>query len=186
MAGTLVVAAVSARLLAEAAAHEGWRVVAIDAFGDADTRTAAALWLPLARPGRMSPDTDLTLAALRHCAAREPGVIGWIAGAGFDGAPAWLDEAARTLPLLGTAPAALRALRDPAQWLAALQRLAIPHPPSALALPADRRGWLVKDLHGSGGWEVRDARSANWPARRCRCCSWPVRPACGLWAASGC
>ena len=160
MTRTLVVAAVSARLLAEAAVREGFRVIAIDAFGDADTRRAAALWLPLAQPGRMTPDAERVLAALRRCAS-EPGGIGWIAGAGFDAAPGWLDQAAESLPLLGTAPAALRALRDPAQWFAALARLAIAHPPSALTLPADRRDWLIKDLHGSGGWEVRDACGAQ-------------------------
>ena len=34
----LVVAAVSARMLAEAAARDGYAVVALDLFGDVDTR----------------------------------------------------------------------------------------------------------------------------------------------------
>ena len=43
----LALAALSARALAEAAAREGLRAVALDVFGDADTRRHAADWQPI-------------------------------------------------------------------------------------------------------------------------------------------
>jgi len=41
-AGTIAVAALSARMMAEASARDGFDVVALDLFGDADTREAWA------------------------------------------------------------------------------------------------------------------------------------------------
>lgn len=152
----LVVAGVSARLMAEAAARDGFRVIALDAFGDLDTRRASHSWQPIAQPGSIEIDPSLLLDALESH-AHERGVAGWIAGSGFDHAPAWLEQAAQRLPLLGTTPAALRALRDVRQWFALLARLGLAHPPTRFELPADRTGWLVKDLHASGGWGVRPA-----------------------------
>lgn len=160
---TLIVAGVSARLMAEAAARDGYRVIALDAFGDLDTRRASAAWLPIARPDALSIDGSLLLQALAG-RGRERGVIGWVAGSGFDHAPLWLEQAAERLPLLGTAPAALRALRDPLKWFPLLARLGLAHPPTRLELPAegvDRSGWLVKDLHASGGWSVRPAEGVT-------------------------
>ncbi|MGE5117528.1 MAG: hypothetical protein ACM3N6_13665, partial [Betaproteobacteria bacterium] len=48
----LAVAAASARMLAEAAAREGFEVVALDCFGDQDTRRASRSWHDIATPGR--------------------------------------------------------------------------------------------------------------------------------------
>ena len=45
---TLVVAGISARIMAESARQGGWRVVALDLFGDLDTRRAS-------RPGAPTP-----------------------------------------------------------------------------------------------------------------------------------
>ena len=42
--GTLVVAGTSARAMAESARQGGWRVLAMDLFGDLDTRRASARW----------------------------------------------------------------------------------------------------------------------------------------------
>jgi len=154
----LVVAGVSARLMAEAAARDGFRVIALDAFGDVDTRRAAEAWQPIAQPGSIEIDASLLLEALAR-RAHERGVVGWVAGSGFDHAPPWLEQAAQQLPLLGTAPAALRALRDARAWFALLARLGLAHPPTRFELPVDRAGWLVKDLHASGGWGVRPAES---------------------------
>lgn len=157
---TLVVAGVSARLMAQAAARDGYRVVALDAFGDLDTRRASSTWQPIAQPGSLAIDASLLLDALAS-RSRERGVLGWVAGAGFDHAPPWLDRAAQRLPLIGTAPEDLRALRDPPAWFALLARCGLAHPPTRFELPGERAGWLVKDLHGSGGWSVRPADRAQ-------------------------
>lgn len=166
---TLVVAGLSARLLAEGAAREGYRVVALDAFGDLDTRRCAADWRPIgARGAGGGPrlDPDRTVQALR-AAAREPGVLGWVAGSDFECEPELLARAAEALPLIGTPPEAVRRVREPAVFFTALSRHGLPHPETRLDPPADPRGWLRKCARGSGGWHIRaadDARGLD-PAR---------------------
>lgn len=49
---TIAVAAISARAMAEAAASDGFKVVALDLFGDVDTRRAASRWMPIGASGR--------------------------------------------------------------------------------------------------------------------------------------
>ena len=160
---TLGVAAVSARAMAQAAAHDGFDVVALDLFGDVDTRRAASRWLPIGAPGSLHIDAAQVLAALRELAReREGGVplVGWVAGSGFEGEPDLLAQGAAVLPLIGTAAAAVRRLRDPALFFGFLAGERIPHPPVSFEPPEDAEGWLMKDAHGCGGWHVR---RPPWP-----------------------
>ncbi|WP_341647381.1 ATP-grasp domain-containing protein [Thauera humireducens] len=160
---TLVIAATSARLLAEAARASGFEVIAIDVFGDVDTRAAARTWMPLGIPGRLAPEEDRLVAALRQCAT-PPRPVGWIAGSGFESAPGLLATGAGVLPLLGNLPGTVTQVRDPDDFFAALHRLGIPAPEISLAPPADPAGWLFKDAHACGGWHIRPAGRA--PAGR--------------------
>lgn len=76
--------------MAEAAAHDGFDVVALDLFGDVDTRRAASRWLPIGAPGSLHIDAARVLAALRELAREREGggpVVGWVAGSGFEGSP---------------------------------------------------------------------------------------------------
>ena len=157
-AGTIAVAALSARMMAEASARDGFDVVALDLFGDADTREAASQWMSLGEPASLAIDDARTLAALRVL-ARRGDVSGWVAGSGFEGRPGLLAEAAALLPLVGTPAAAVCRVRDPAQFFGFLASKGIHYPPvrlGALArtLPADGTRWLVKDALGCGGWHV--------------------------------
>ena len=161
-AGTLVVAGLSARVLAEAAAQAGFGVVALDLFGDLDTRRVCRQWLPLAAAGASTIDAAMLVAAL-HEAAQIPDVVGWVAGSGFDAAPPWLDSAAATLPLLGMASVDMRAVRQPRHFFATLVALGLAHPQTRFEPPADPRGWLVKHPGGSGGWHIRHAESTAAP-----------------------
>jgi len=159
--GVIAVAALSARLMAEAAVRDGFDVVALDLFGDADTRAAASQWIGLGEPASLEIDDALTLAALRDLAHRGD-VRGWIAGSGFEGRPRLLAEGAQLLPLVGTAVSAVCRVRDPALFFDVLASHGIHHPPvrlGALArtLPDDGTRWLVKDALGCGGWQVRPA-----------------------------
>lgn len=140
--------------MSEAAARDGYRVIALDVFGDADTRRAAARWQAIARPGSARLDAALTLAAL-HAAAREPGVIGWVAGSDFECEPALLEQGAKALPLIGTAPADVRRLRDPVAFFNTLAAHGLRHPDTQLAAPAEPAGWLRKHALGAGGWHIR-------------------------------
>jgi predicted ATP-grasp superfamily ATP-dependent carboligase len=160
---TLAVAAISARAMAEAAAHDGFDVVALDLFGDVDTRRAASRWLPIGEAGSLHIDAAALLAALGELAReRERGapLVGWVAGSGLEGEPDLLERGAAVLPLIGTAAAAVRRLRDPAVFFAFLTARGIAHPQVSLEPPEDSQGWLMKDAHGCGGWHVR---RPPWP-----------------------
>lgn len=178
----LVVAALSARMLAEAAQRDGYDAIALDAFGDADTRRVAREWHPVGTgPGPL--DAQRLLAQLRAF-ARDRSVLGWVAGSGFDGRADLLAEGAACLPLIGTPPDRLAVLREPTSFFAMLRRLGIAHPPTRTRddlsaetwphLPAGRGDdaadagpaarWLLKDLHGSGGWHIRRCDPAAPPA----------------------
>lgn len=164
MAGreTLVVAGRSARLLAEAAARDGFEVIALDAFGDLDTRRAARRWQAIGSDGSTRLDPTRTLAAL-EAAAREPGVIGWVAGSDFECELDLLEQGTLRLPLFGCQPHAVRRVRDPRVFFGVLDELGLPHPETRFDAPPDAGGWLRKDARGSGGWHIRRAAEAPPP-----------------------
>jgi predicted ATP-grasp superfamily ATP-dependent carboligase len=158
----LAVAAISARLLAEAAAREGHEVVAaLDLFGDADTRRASRRWADIGAPGGFHVDGTRLLAELAQ-AQRDHAEL-WIAGSGFDGAPDLLERGAAVLPLAGTAGAQVRRVRDPRQFFAVLAAGRMPHPPVRDDAPVPPDGWLAKHPGGCGGWQVRRAADAGTP-----------------------
>jgi predicted ATP-grasp superfamily ATP-dependent carboligase len=160
---TIAVAAISARAMAEAAADDGFNVVALDLFGDVDTRRAASRWISIGTPASLRIDAASVIAALRALACERKGagpVLGWIAGSGFEGEPALLEEGAAMLPLIGTSPAAVRRLRDPAAFFGFLGARVMPYPQVLLQPPDDLTGWLMKDAYGCGGWHVCHAPSS--------------------------
>ncbi len=153
MTHTVALVALSVRMLAESARRGGYACVALDLFGDRDTRRAARTWSRVGDPNSLRIDTTATIAALRalrHCA-------GWIAGGGTDGVLDELESNARPLPLIGNRPEVVRALRTPRSFFGALAALGIPHPETVFERPADVQGWLTKDLQGSGGLHIRAA-----------------------------
>lgn len=152
----LAVAALSARVLAEMAAHEGFEVVALDLFGDRDTRSAAQGWHSLGAPEELRIERSRLLGALDELA--DGGAVqGWVAGGGFEGRPDLLEEGARRLPLIGNDARTVRQVRDPFGFFAALEEEGIAHPATSRHWPDDPRGWLLKDAAGSGGWHIRRA-----------------------------
>jgi len=152
----IAVAALSARMLVEAAAGDGEPALALDVFGDVDTCRAAPQWLAIGEPGALRIDGARLLAALASLAQREE-VRGWVAGSGFEGRVDLLEAGAALLPLLGTAPADVRRLRDPRAFFAALDRHRIAHPETRFDAPPQPAGWLLKDGDSCGGWQVRRA-----------------------------
>jgi uncharacterized protein len=152
MATLLAVAGLSARMLAEAAHGGGYQPVALDLFGDADTRRVATSWLPIGDPARLRIDGEALLSALRYL--RREGAVGWIAGAGFEAQPELLAAAAQLLPLLGNLPQVVARVRDPAQFFGRLAALGIAHPETRFVRPPSPLGWLRKNAASSGGWDV--------------------------------
>lgn len=154
------VVSISARMLAEAAVDDGFEVVALDLFGDADTRRACAEWHSIGDPASLSIDGARLLSTLEALAQRAR-VAGWIAGSGFEGRPDLLESGAALLPLIGTRADAMRRLRDPRAFFGLLDARGIAHPPVRSTAPDDAAGWLVKDAHGCGGWHIRRAASSD-------------------------
>jgi predicted ATP-grasp superfamily ATP-dependent carboligase len=158
----LAVAALSARAIVESAARDGMRCVALDVFGDADTRRAAQ-WRSIGDAATLRIDADRLLGALRALAT-DGDVTGWVAGSGFEGQPELLEAGAQCLPLLGTAGADVRRLRDPVAFFHVLRTNGIAHPPVCFAPPHAPGPWLHKDSGGCGGWQVY--RGADGPPGR--------------------
>ena len=158
-ADTLVVAGISVRAMAESARQGGWRVIALDLFGDADTRLASARWAPIGDAATLSIDPSELRVALA-AAAGEPGVSGWVAGSGFEALPELLDAAPPGLPLLGMGSEVVRTLRDPRRFFATLDRHHLAYPPIRFDPPPDPAGWWAKRAGGTGGWHIRAADDA--------------------------
>lgn len=154
---TLVIVGLSARLMAESAARAGWKVLAMDAFGDLDTQRASQVWTA-ASAGAPVLDPKRVLAGLRRY-ARDPRVRGWVAGGGFEGLPEVLSEGARILPLLGSAPENWCRVRNPQHFFATLDQLGLAHPAVSFEAPAEPAGWLHKRFDAAGGWHIRPARA---------------------------
>ncbi len=150
----LAVASLSARWLAESAHRGGQRAVALDLFGDVDTRRAAAAWYRIGEPGAMRIDVGLLLHALRRL-RRADRIDGWVAGAGFEGIAAVWSPMPQCPPLIGNCAETVAAVRDPARFFSLLDRLGVPHPGITLAKPTRIKGWLRKDPGGSGGLHIR-------------------------------
>jgi uncharacterized protein len=156
----VAVAALSARALAQAAAREGFEVVALDVFGDADTRRAASQWCSIGAPeddrGWRIGD-GLLLDAL-GALARADRAQGWIVGAGFEARLDLIEEGGRRLPLIGNGVATLRRLHHARSFFEVLDAHGVAHPPVRFDGPGAASGWLLKDFAGSGGQQVRRAQ----------------------------
>ncbi len=144
---TVLVVAVSARMLAQLAVADGYRVAALDRFGDVDLRAVA--------PGATASDND-SLVALAAGVQADAVVY----GAGLENRPELVRRLADGRELLGTPPELLAAVRDP--WavadaaLAAGARAPETRPAHHRPNPGDGSGpWLRKPRRGGGGRGVR-------------------------------
>ncbi|MFN3986729.1 MAG: ATP-grasp domain-containing protein [Rhodocyclaceae bacterium] len=170
----LVLAALSARALAHSARTGGFTPVALDVFGDLDTRQIGE-WRGISGGGLVLDGAALVsaLQALRN----RPGFVGWMAGSGFEACPDVLAAAAKVVAPLGNPPELVAQVRTPRAFFALLRALSVPHPETCFIPPehpAGRpivppAGWLVKNAHACGGWHVRaltqaSLRDIGWPA----------------------
>ena len=150
----VLVVAVSARMLAELAAADGYDVIALDRFGDVDLRRVA--------PGATASTSEALTALAAHIDAEAV-----VYGAGFENRPDLVSRLAEGRELLGTPPGLLAALRDP--WaVGAAARAAgarAPDTRSVEELPSEAGDglWLRKPRQGGGGRGVR-----RWSGGRLR------------------
>lgn len=142
---SVLVVAVSARMLAELAVADGYDVIALDRFGDVDLRAIA--------PGATARGND-ALAELAAGVDADAVVY----GAGFENRPDLVEKLADGRELLGTPPDLLPGVRDP--WVVGAAARAAgaraPETRSAAELPPAEPGkWLRKPRQGGGGRGVR-------------------------------
>jgi uncharacterized protein len=141
----ILVVAVSARMLAQLAVADGYEVIALDRFGDADLRAVA--------PGATARSNDALVKFAEDIATDAV-----VYGAGFENRPDLVARLARGRELLGTSPELLAAVRDP--WLVGAAARAAgaraPETRSGGELPRpQQRAWLRKPARGGGGRGVR-------------------------------
>jgi uncharacterized protein len=153
MTGTLLLAGVSARMLAELATKAGYSVVALDYFGDADLRACCPSTSILRDlGGRYS-------AAALADAAQNISAEAVVYGASFENHPEQVARLAQGRRLLGNSPEVLARARDPSLLADALGWAGLAMPETLVAEAASRadrsRRWLVKPRRSGGGHGVR-------------------------------
>jgi uncharacterized protein len=137
----VLIVAVSARMLAQLAVADGYDVVAVDRFGDADLRAIA----PCARAANANGLVDR---------AEELRADAVVYGAGLENRPDLVARLAAGRELLATSAELLDAVRDP--WaVGEAARAAGAHAPRTTVGAADGNGWLRKPRRGGGGRGVR-------------------------------
>ena len=152
----VLIAGVTTRAMAVSAARAGYRVTAVDAFGDLDLRAVADVIT-------LGPDTrfDPLAAAI----AGEPVPAGLVAyTSNLENHPNAVERLARGRRLLGNPPAVLTRVRNPIALSSLLRRRGFATP-ATRATPLTNRGvatWLLKPRRSGGGHRVelwRHARS---------------------------
>lgn len=157
MAGEAVlIAAFSGRALAQSARRAGYEPLVADAFGDLDTRSAAAAFRVIDGAMETGFRTKPLIAALNELASSAGSPpLGLVLGSGFEDKPRLIAMLAGRYRLLGNGAPAYKACKAPARFFTKLDELGIAHPLTQAAPPADPVGWLTKRIGGSGGRHIR-------------------------------
>ncbi len=153
----LLVAGQSARALASAARQAGFAPLAVDLFGDDDTRVLAAGSL---RVRTLAADA-VTRAFDRLLADRGGPVAGLVLGSGFEHRPRDISALSARFALLGNPAEVVARAKDPFALAALCRTLDVPHPEVRHPRDLDASpgaGWLLKRRGGSGGAHVLDWR----------------------------
>ncbi len=174
----LLVVSTSARMLVRAARRAGWQALAVDAFGDVDTRASALAW----EGAELDPDGGLRAQSVLRAVERLSGgrSLPLVLGSGLESQPWALRELARSQRLAGSPPQVWELLARPREWFGVLDELGIAHPDVAWSDAPGEGRWLAKRAASSGGMHVRELApgqalpGADWYAQRRidgRCCS---------------
>jgi uncharacterized protein len=144
----LLVAGVTARALAASAARAGWRVTAVDAFGDLDLRACARVVALRREDGGFDPAA--AAAAGRRVSAAYAAYT-----SNFENHPSSVAALAAGRRLLGNRPSVLRRVRDPVELMRALRRHGFETPVTRAvgpgSLTAEPQRWLLKPRRSGGG-----------------------------------
>lgn len=147
MTDSVVVAGVTARALAISAVRAGYRVTAVDAFGDLDLLAAADVIVLASDGGRRYSPTAAAAAA----ASVPAGLAAYTAN--FENYPEAVSRLAQGRRLLGNPPEVLARVRDPIELMRVLRRRGFATPKTRAtqaSIPATG-AWLLKPRRSGGG-----------------------------------
>ena len=152
----IIVVANSARALAASAKRAGFAPLAIDVFGDQDTREMSLAAITL--DGGLSD--GLTIGKVSRAvesliSAYDP--IGLVYGSGFEHQPETIVAIARMTRVFGNGAETLKRAKDPLALARLCAAAGISHPPIAFAAPDEPGRWLVKRRGGAGGAHITAA-----------------------------
>jgi len=148
----VLIAGVTVRALAVSAARAGYRVTAVDAFGDLDLRrVAAVIPLRVEHGAQYGP-----FAAVRAARPVSAELVAYTSN--FENYPAAVAKLARHRKLLGNPPAVLTRVRNPFELMRVLRRRGFTTPVARATPPAARHApgsWLLKPRRSGGGHGTR-------------------------------
>lgn len=153
----VLIASFSGRALAQSARRAGFTPLVVDAFGDLDTREAAADFRVIDDAAAQGFRTKPVVAALESlvAAATSP-PIGLVLGSGFEDKTRLVAALASRFRLLGCDAETIRVCNDPDTLSATCDQLGIATPETRRTPPdALESGWLSKRVGGSGGRHIR-------------------------------
>lgn len=158
----VLLVALSARALAASARRAGLAAVAVDLFGDADTRALALDTVVAERSDGFRFTEDALLAALAPYAGTG---VPLVLGTGFEDRPELVDRLAARHPVAGAGGAILRRLKDPFAFAKLLAELEIPHPAIYARAAPEGVETLAKRAGAAGGSHIRPARRVRGGGR---------------------
>jgi len=154
----LIVVAHSARALAFSARWAGFAPLAIDLFGDVDTRAASAATIVV--EGAIGSGFDHNaLARAVDSLTLNYRPIGLVYGAGFEHDPDMIASLAERICVFGNDAATVKRSKEPRELAKLCQSLGVKYPDIATTAPVPSDGWLAKQRGGSGGSHIKPAWS---------------------------
>jgi predicted ATP-grasp superfamily ATP-dependent carboligase len=148
----VLIAGVTTRPFAASAARAGYRVTAVDAFGDQDLQHIAEVVLARAKPGR----SYTPMQAARLAAAIPAPLAAYTSN--FENHPSAVTRLGEGRRLLGNPADILARVRHPLELMRVLRRFGLPALESRSRPPAPgsrRKSWLLKPRRSGGGHGIR-------------------------------
>lgn len=155
MTESVLVVGVTTRALAISASRAGYRVTAVDAFGDLDLRAAADVVTLRQDTGR-AYRPSAAAAAARSVSAELA-----VYTSNFENHPEAVARLARGRSLLGNPPAVLRRIRDPIELMRVLRRTGFATPKTRASCPTEEGAWLLKPRRSGGGHNIAPWRGGR-------------------------
>ena len=156
----IIVVAYSARALASCAAHAGFAPLAIDVFGDDDTRAMSLSSTKLEggladgfKPDKVMSAVDTLISA------HDP--MGLVYGAGFEHQPETIAAIASKIRVFGNEAEALQRAKDPIALAQICEANGVRHPQVQFSAPDEPELWLMKKRGGAGGDHIAAAETPD-------------------------